>query len=74
MELTMDHQKKQRKFRLETGISILYYVVVNMFLVFVNWLTSPNYWWVLWVIGSWGIGLALKLISEYARYRSDIDN
>jgi hypothetical protein len=34
------------------------YVVVNIFLVLVWWLTTPGgYFWPIWVIGGWGIGL-----------------
>ena len=37
------------------------YVAVCAFLTFVNWYTSPHYWWVLWVIAGWGLNIALSL-------------
>lgn len=26
--------------------SLVYYVVINLFLIAINWFTSPHYWWV----------------------------
>gem|GEM_PF-338868 len=36
--------------------SLVYYVVINLFLIAINWFTSPHYWWVLWVIAGRGGG------------------
>jgi hypothetical protein len=36
------------------------YLVVNTFLVAVWWFTGAGYFWPAWVIGGWGIGLALN--------------
>ena len=36
------------------------YVIVIALLAVVNYLTSPDYWWVLWVTGGWGLALVLK--------------
>ena len=36
------------------------YLVVNAFLVGVWWFTGADYFWPAWVIGGWGIGLALN--------------
>jgi len=44
--------------------------VVCAFLAFVNWQTSPHYWWVLWVIAGWGLNIALSL----AWYLFDCDD
>lgn len=33
------------------------YAIVITGLVIINWLTSPHYWWVLWTMMGWGIGL-----------------
>lgn len=66
--------KKEMKSRMTYRIitSLITYVVVNAFLVFVNLLTCPAYLWVLWVIGGWGIGLFCGVISEYLAYRMGI--
>lgn len=42
--------------------SLVYYVVINLFLIAINWFTSPHYWWVLWVIAGWGISLLMTAI------------
>ena len=34
---------------------------VFAFLTFVNWYTSPHYWWVVWVMAGWGLNLILSL-------------
>ena len=36
-------------------------VVICAFLAFVNWQTSPHYWWVVWVMAGWGLNLILSL-------------
>lgn len=36
------------------------YVVICLFLFFVNLYTSPDYWWVAWVAGGWGLNLLLS--------------
>lgn len=63
METTVDKLQEERILQLQMRMAIVRYVVVNAFLVFVNWMTSPHYWWVIWVIAGWGIGLLLKLIN-----------
>jgi transcriptional regulator with XRE-family HTH domain len=40
-------------------LHLLQYVVVCLALVAVNLIASPRYPWVLWVIGGWGLGVAL---------------
>ena len=49
-------------------LSLVYYVVINLFLVAVNWFTSPHYWWVLWVIAGWGISLLITAIEKSIKY------
>ncbi|MDL2291804.1 2TM domain-containing protein [Bacteroides sp. OttesenSCG-928-F21] len=69
----MDDIKRKRKFYLEAVTSVVTYLLVNTFLVFLNWATSPYYWWVLWVIAGWGLGLGLKLVKGYLKYKMDIE-
>lgn len=38
------------------------YVVINLFLVFVNLYTSPGYLWFPWVAAGWGIGLTFHFV------------
>ena len=37
--------------------NLVAYIVVNLFLLFINLRYSPEYLWFLWSAGSWGIGL-----------------
>lgn len=48
--------------------ALVCYVAVNLFLIAVNWFTSPHYWWVLWVIGGWGISLLMTAIEKSMKY------
>lgn len=36
------------------------YVVVNSFFVGMWWFTGAGYFWPAWILGGWGIGLALN--------------
>lgn len=46
------------------------YAVICSFLAFVNWQTSPQSWWVVWVIAGWGLYIVLALV----RYLFDCDD
>lgn len=65
----LDDNSSRRAFKRYVIMRLLTYIVVNAFLVFVNYMTGPRYWWVLWVIAGWGIALALDLINKW--YRMD---
>lgn len=41
------------------------YLVVNFILFALNFLTSPNDWWFLWVALFWGIGLISHFLRVY---------
>ena len=41
------------------------YVAVCAFLAILNYVNSRGDWWVLWVIGGWGIGVAAHGIETY---------
>lgn len=48
--------------------SLVYYVVINLFLIAINWFTCPHYWWVFWVIGGWGISLLMTAVEKSIKY------
>ena len=50
-------------------ISIIYYVAVMLFLLLINWLTSPDYWWVVWPALGWGLGIALYGVTLFGSWR-----
>jgi hypothetical protein len=41
------------------------YVIVNAGLVAINLLTSPGYFWAIWPIIGWGVGLAAHAVTVY---------
>jgi len=41
------------------------YVVINGMLVVINLLTSPQYFWFVWPLLGWGIGVALHALSVF---------
>ncbi len=41
------------------------YVLINVFLVILNLLTSPEYFWAIWPMLGWGIGLGAHAISLF---------
>jgi len=65
----MEGTIEKRKFMLELKMGILRYVLINAFLVFVNWVATPHNWWVLWVIACWGLGLAINMINKYMEFK-----
>lgn len=40
-------------------LHLVVYLVVNAFLIFVWAVTSRSYFWPIWTIGPWGIGLVM---------------
>lgn len=44
---------------------LVVFVLVNLFLFFLNLVTSPNVWWFQWSLFGWGIGLVLHGVSVY---------
>lgn len=45
--------------------NLLAYVVVNAGLVAINLVTSPGYFWAIWPMIGWGIGLAAHAVTVY---------
>lgn len=62
MEITSSKTDKRRLFARWFNRRLTTYAVVCTFLVFVNYQTSPHYWWVAWVAAGWGLSLALSLV------------
>ena len=47
--------------------SLATYLIIIGFLFFINWMTSPNYWWVVWPAMGWGIAIVLKAVKLWLR-------
>ncbi len=41
------------------------YVLVNAGLVVINLITSPDYWWFVWPMMGWGLGLLAHGVTVY---------
>ena len=56
---------------------LLSYVLVNMFLVVINLVTVPSYFWAIWPILGWGLGLAFHGVETFFRnsesYRKEFE-
>jgi hypothetical protein len=56
--------------RRDFGAHLVAYVVVNLFLVLIWAFTGAGYFWPAWVLGGWGIGLAMHAWDVF--FRRDI--
>jgi pilus assembly protein TadC len=67
----MDESYERAKRRVEQlkgfYIHLTVYIVINVFLFVVNFLTNPGYWWFLFVTFFWGIGLVAHGLSIFTR-------
>lgn len=65
----MDTMRNNRRYRKvlhrDMKWMIAQYVVMCAFLSVMNYVLTPEYWWVLWVIAGWGLSLAMGLIAMY---------
>jgi uncharacterized membrane protein len=46
---------------------LISFIVVNVFLAIVNLLTTPGFWWFLFVTFFWGIGLIIHGLSVFMK-------
>ena len=59
--------RKRVQARRDFGAHLVSYLVVNAFLILVWAVTGGGYFWPIWVIGSWGVGLALHAWDTFLR-------
>ena len=59
MEHDEAHERAKRRAGEKLGfyIHLVAYITVNLFLVFINYSTNPQYLWFKWPLLGWGIGL-----------------
>lgn len=69
----METNLQKRKFRLNNFYrQLLTYVAVMLFLIFINYMRTPDYWWVIWPAAAWGLGLILQAIHIFfPSYKED---
>lgn len=41
------------------------YIIVNIILFFINWLCSPSFWWVMFPVFFWGIGVLADFLKAF---------
>ncbi len=46
---------------------VISYLVIGLFLTFINWYSSPDRWWVQWVWLGWGIGIFFHGLNLYGK-------
>lgn len=44
---------------------LIVFLAVSALLIFVNWRYTPQYFWVVWAVGGWGIGLLAHASSVF---------
>ncbi len=44
------------------------YVIVNAFLAVINYIFTPDFWWVVFPVFFWGIGVFVDLIKAFVVY------
>ena len=60
MKTIISATESDNRFKRHFICETIRYVVICLFLLFVNRCTSPQYWWVAWVAGGWGLNLLLS--------------
>ena len=58
---------KRVKARRDFQAHLFVYLVVNLFLIGVWFVTGAGYFWPAWVLGGWGIGLVMNAWDVYMR-------
>jgi len=65
--LKYDEARKRVKALKGFYTNLFFYVIVNIFLLIINLITTPGNLWVLWVVFGWGIGIALQAFSVFGK-------
>ena len=51
--------------KIEFYKNFLVYIIVNAVLAVINWFTTPDFWWVLFPVCFWGIGIFVKFLKAF---------
>ncbi len=69
MELSQEEKYAQAlkrvKARKSFYINIVNYLIINVLLFVINYITDPGHWWFYWVTIGWGVGLAFHAFSVF---------
>ena len=63
----MAYEKASKRVKELKGFygNLISYCLVIPFLFFINWRTSPDYWWAFWPMLGWGIGVASHALQTF---------
>jgi len=66
-EKELKYRKAQKKVEAIKGFysHLFFFVVINMGMILVNYLTSPQVWWFYWPLLGWSIGLFSHFASVF---------
>jgi len=64
-QLTYENAKKRVEARMGFYIHLIVYFVVNTVLVILNLTFKKDYFWAIWPILGWGIGLIVHALSTF---------
>jgi len=69
MEDIEKYKKAKQRIEELKGLYVhaIIYIVVNIVMVIMNLVTSPDHYWFYWPLLGWGIGLAIHAFSVYAK-------
>jgi uncharacterized membrane protein YecN with MAPEG domain len=65
--LAYEQARKRLQARRDFGANLISYVVINAFLVGVWAMTGAGYFWPVWVMAGWGVGLVLHAWEVFVR-------
>jgi len=66
MKMTDEDLRRIAKKRVEFRDHLIVYIIVNAFLFTINMLTVPQFWWFLFPLIFWGIGVAFHWREAYS--------
>jgi len=73
IDTAREEARKQAVKRRNLGGGLFAYVVINAFLVGIWATTGHGYFWPGWVLGGWGIGMAMGVWDYYRRPVTEAD-
>lgn len=60
--------RKRVNMRIGFLVHLVVYILVNLFLIILNLITSPSSLWFVWITLGWGIGLFFHGVSAFLSY------
>ena len=67
----MAEDKRHEKAKARAGqlrafyTNLITYVLINIVLFIINWVTTPGYWWFYWVTIFWGIAVLIHGVTVF---------